>query len=102
MFFLRSLCQDSTCILAACPRTSDAAGESAMASSSYWWSLLCVLVVDSLDFNFLGFYMNYNKEAKSLAFGWGPEVSQVQSLSLYREVLQSEGRPSRPRPLKPR
>ena len=28
--------------------------------------LLGVLLVGSLDFNFLGFYMNYNKEVKSL------------------------------------
>ena len=63
--------------LAACPRTSDAAGETAMESSAYWWSLLGVLVADSLDFNFLGFYMNYNKEAKSLTFRRGSEVSQV-------------------------
>ena len=30
-----------------------------------------------LDFNFLGFYMNYNKEAKSLTFRRGSEVSQA-------------------------
>ena len=30
-----------------------------------------------LDFNFLGFYMNHNKEAKSLTFWKGSEVSQV-------------------------
>ena len=29
---------------------------------------LGVLLVDSEDFNFLGFYMNYKKEAKSLTF----------------------------------
>ena len=40
---------------------------------------LGVLLVGSLDFNFLGFYMNYNKEAKikSLTFRRGSEVSQV-------------------------
>ena len=30
---------------------------------------------------FLGFYMNYNKEAKSLNFRRGSEVSQVQSIA---------------------
>ena len=38
---------------------------------------LGVLLVGSWDFNFLGFYMNHNKEAKSLTFWRGSEVSQV-------------------------
>ena len=40
------------------------------------FSNLGVLLVDSSDFNFLGFYMSYNKEAKSLTFWRGLEVSQ--------------------------
>ena len=40
-------------------------------------SNLGVLLVGSLDLNFLGFYMNYNKKAKSLTFRRGSEVSQV-------------------------
>ena len=39
--------------------------------------ILGVLLVGALDFNFSGFYMNYNKEAKSLTFRRGSEVSQV-------------------------
>ena len=38
---------------------------------------LGVLLVGSLDFNFLGFYMNYSKEAKSLTFRRGSEVGPV-------------------------
>ena len=38
---------------------------------------LGVLLVGSLDFNFWGFYMNYNEAAKSLTFRRGSEVSQV-------------------------
>ena len=38
---------------------------------------LGVLLLGSLDFNFWGFYMTYNKEARSLAFRRGSEVSQV-------------------------
>ena len=37
---------------------------------------LGVLLVGSQDFNCLGFDMNYNKEAKSLTFWRGSEVSQ--------------------------
>ena len=37
---------------------------------------LGVLLVGYEDFNFLGVYMNHNKEAKSLTFWRGSEVSQ--------------------------
>ena len=39
-------------------------------------ALLGVLLVGSWDFNFLGFCMKHNKEAKSLTFRRGSEVSQ--------------------------
>ena len=35
-------------------------------------------------FNFFGFYMNYNKEAKSLTFRRGSEVSQEEETCLLR------------------
>ena len=40
------------------------------------------LLVDPWDFNFSGFYTIYNKEAKSLNFRRGSEVSQVMGSSL--------------------
>ena len=44
---------------------------------------LSVLLVGSSDFNFLGFYMKYNKETKSLTLWRGSGVSQA-TLSLNR------------------
>ena len=38
--------------------------------------VLGVLLVGSLDLDFLGFYMNHNKEARSLTFWRASEVSQ--------------------------
>ena len=38
--------------------------------------LLGILLVGSLDFNLLGFYMSCTEEAKSLTFRRGSEVSQ--------------------------
>ena len=42
--------------------------------------ILGVLQVGFFDFDFLGFYMTYSKEAKSLTVRRGSEVSQVMSL----------------------
>ena len=44
--------------------------------------ILGVLLVGSWDFKFLGFYMNYNKEATGLTFRRGSKVSQV-SIYIY-------------------
>ena len=38
--------------------------------------MLGILLVVSWDFNFLVFYMNYSKEAKSLTFRRGSKASQ--------------------------
>ena len=49
---------------------------------------LGVLLVGSWDFNFLGFYINSNRDAKSLTFWRGSEVSQVQLQSAGPMMLK--------------
>ena len=50
------------------------------------FQILGVLLVGSLDFNFWGSYMTYNKEAQSLTFRRGSEVAQhpQEVMILYR------------------
>ena len=53
---------------------------------------LGILLVGSLDFNFWGFYINCNKEAKSLTFRRGSEVSQGLHSDVRAERAEADER----------